>query len=127
MKSILVIDDDIQVRQLLRQILEREGYYVLDAPDGNKGLKLYRQSPTDLIITDIIMPEKEGLETIRELKREFPDVKIIAISGGGHNLDAKGCLNVVKHFGVDYIFSKPFDRKELLEAIQKLLGDVLVS
>ncbi len=126
MKSILVIDDDIQVRQLLRQILEREGYHVLDAPDGNKGLKLYRQSPTDLIITDIIMPEKEGIETIMELKRDFPNVKIIAISGGGR-INSKHYLDIAERCHVAHTFSKPFDRKEMLGVIRELLRNAPVS
>ena len=67
MKRILIIDDDTQLRQMLRQLLERQGYEVADAPDGREAMKLYRRSPADLIITDIIMPEKEGIETIIEL------------------------------------------------------------
>ena len=126
MKRILVIDDDTQVRQMLRQMLEREGYEVVDAGDGKEGMKLYRQAPTDLIITDIIMPEKEGVETIIELKRDFPDVKIIAISGGSRALEAQNCLSYVRGLRVAHVFTKPFDRKELLDAIQKLLGDVVV-
>src|SRR3990167_9313467 len=116
MKSILVIDDDAQIRQMLRQVLEREGYEVVNARDGKEGIKLYRQAPTDLIITDIIMPEKEGVETIIELKRDFPDVKIIAISGGGH-IDSKEYLNMAEKFGVLSTLSKPFGRKEILEVI----------
>ena len=126
MKRILVIDDEVQVRQLLRQILERAGYEVVDASDGKRGIELYRQAPTELIIIDIIMPEKEGVETIIELRRDFPDVKIIAISGGGR-LNPKGYLDAAEKFGAARTFSKPFDREELLEVIQELLGDVLVS
>ena len=127
MKRILVIDDDMQMRQMLRQTLERAGYEVTEAPNGQEGLKLYRQAPTDLIITDIIMPEKEGVETVIEFRRDFPDAKIIAISGGSRGIDAKGCLHAVKLFGADCTFSKPFDRKKLLKTIKKLLGKVLVS
>ncbi len=126
MKRILVIDDDVQVRQMLKQILERAGYEVVDATDGAEGIKLYRDEPTDLIITDIIMPEKEGIETIMELKRDFPDVKIIAISGGGR-VDPGHYLEIARRLGVDRTFTKPFDRAELLEAIQQLLADVTVS
>ena len=125
MKRILVMEDDTQFRQMLRLILERAGYEVVDAPDGKEGLKLYRQAPTDLVITDIIMPEKEGVETIIELRRDFPNVKIIAISGGGR-IDSKACLNMAGNLGVVRTFSKPFDRGELLEAIQELLGEVVV-
>ena len=124
MKRILVIDDDIQVRQMLRQMLERQGYEVADAPDGKEGMKLFLQTPTDLIITDIIMPEKEGVETIIELRRDFPDVNIIAISGGSRGLDAQDCLSYVKGLGVSHIFTKPFDRKELLESVKDLLRSV---
>ena len=126
MKRILVIDDDVQVRQMLRQMLEREGYEVVDAPDGKEGIRLYRDEPADLIITDIIMPEKEGIGTIFELRREFPGVKIIAVSGGGRFVHKNDCLDLCRAKGIP-AFSKPFDRKELLEAIQKLLANALVS
>lgn len=126
MKRILVIDDDIQVRQMLKQTLQRAGYEVAAAADGNEGIKLYRDEPTDLVITDIIMPEKEGIETIMELKRDFPDVKIIAISGGGRVVPGN-YLEIAHRLGADRTFAKPFDRVELLEAIQQLLDDVTVS
>ena len=89
MARILIIDDDEQVRRYLRKILEAQGHEVVAASDGKLGIELCREEPTDLIITDIFMPEKEGLETIGELRRDYPDVKIIAISGGGRtgNLD----------------------------------------
>ena len=83
MARILIIDNDVQILNMLRQTLEREGYDVLKASNGKQGIRLHREEPVDLIITDIIMPEKEGIETILELKRDYPDVKIIAISGGG--------------------------------------------
>ena len=127
MKRILVIDDDVQMRQMLKQMLERQGYEVIDAPDGKKGMKLYRQAPTDLIITDIIMPEKDGIETIIELWHDYPEAKIIVISGGCRNIEAKSCISYAKGLGVSHIFTKPFDRKELLEAIQELLSDTVVS
>ena len=127
MKRILVIDDEMLIRQMLRQTLEGAGYEVVDASDGREGLRLYRESPTDLIIIDIIMPVKEGVETIIEFRRDFPDVKIIAISGGSRGLDSQSCLSYVKALGISHRFTKPFHRKELLEAIHELLGDVLVS
>jgi len=83
MARILLIDDDAPVRRTLRKMLERQGYEVEEAPDGKAGLTLYQENPADLIITDLIMPEMEGIETIMELRRRFPDVKIIAMSGGG--------------------------------------------
>ena len=126
MKRILIIDDDIQIRQMLRQMLEREGYEVNDASNGAEGIELYRDAPFDLIITDIIMPEKEGLETIMELKGDFQYLKIIAISGGGR-IDSKDYLKIAKKFGADRTFSKPFDREELLAAIEKLLSNAVIS
>jgi CheY-like chemotaxis protein len=83
MKRILIIDDDGQFLAMLRQMLERNGYRIVEVANGEEGIKLYRENPTDLIITDLIIPEKEGIESIIELRQDFPDVKIIAISGGG--------------------------------------------
>jgi YesN/AraC family two-component response regulator len=120
MANILIIDDDPQILNMLSQILKRAGYGVVEALDGKQGLKLYRENPTDLIITDIIMPEKEGLETIMELQRDFPDVKIIAISGGGHNL-AENYLYMARVLGVQRTFAKPIARDELLKSVSELL------
>ncbi len=120
MKNILVIEDDDQIRALLRQILEREGYRVSDAPNGKKGIKLYRQQPADLVITDLIMPEKEGIETIIELKRDYPEVKILAISGGG-KVNPETYLDMAEKLGATYAIKKPFGRGEILEAVQNLL------
>jgi len=120
MAKILIIDDDPDVLTMLREMLEREGYEVVAANDGEKGVKCYRDNSTDLIITDIIMPEKEGIETILDLRKEFPDIKIIAISGGGR-INATDHLKLAKHIGAQYTFSKPFERKELLRAVRDLI------
>ncbi len=119
--SILVIDDDEIIRHLFRDILEREGYTVLDAPDGNKGLKQYRENPTDLVITDLIMPNKEGIETIRDLRREFPDIKIIAVSGGGR-IGPDSYLQMARNFGALHALTKPIDRKTLLKTVEEVLA-----
>lgn len=121
MPSILIIDDDAQILKMLRQILERESYDVTEAFNGKQGLRLYRENPTDLVITDIIMPEKEGIEIIIELKRDYPDVKIIAISGGGR-INPEDYLDIAKKLGAHRIFTKPVERKELLNAVRELLG-----
>jgi PAS domain S-box-containing protein len=118
---ILIIDDDVEIRAMLRNILERTGYEVVDAPDGKVAMRLHRNEPADLIITDLIMPEKEGIETIIELKRDFPEVKIIAISGGGRS-GAKDYLSIAQQMGAMRIFSKPIDRDDLLEAVRELLN-----
>ena len=121
MARILIIDDEEQVRLYLRKMLETEGYEVVDAPDGKVGLRLYRQNPADLIIMDIFMPEKEGLGTIRELRRDYPEVKIIAISGGG-KISTLDFLPIAKRLGALRTLAKPFTRQELLDAVQEVLN-----
>jgi CheY-like chemotaxis protein len=118
--SVLVIDDDETIRVLLRTILEREGYRVVDAPDGDKGLRQYQESPTDLVITDLIMPGKEGIETIRDLRKKFPHVKIIAVSGGGR-IGPESYLKMAKGVGALRTLSKPFDRMVLLKTVQEVM------
>ena len=82
MPRLLIIDDERLARLTLRKILERAGHEVMEASTGNEGLAMFRAKPCDLVITDIIMPDKEGIETIIELKRDFPGVRVIAISHG---------------------------------------------
>lgn len=118
--NILIIDDDDQFRTMLRKLIERSGYEVIDASSGKEGIKLYRENPADLIITDLIMPDKDGIETIQELKQIFPDVKIIAISGGGR-LGANDYLNVAQILGAKRTMTKPINLPELLNAIEELL------
>jgi YesN/AraC family two-component response regulator len=98
-----------------------EGFEVTTADDGQKGVKSFREHPADLVITDIIMPEKEGIECIKELKRDFADIKIIAISGGGR-IGPFDYLDLAKKFGAKRVFKKPFDWPEMLDAIRELLN-----
>jgi len=123
MARILIIDDEAMIRDLLVNILEREGYETITASGGKDGIKIYRENPADLIITDLLMPEKDGLETIMELRREFQDVKIIAMSGGG-KVDPDTYLQIAKTMGAIKTISKPFERKELLKTIQEILEQV---
>ena len=120
MACILVIDDDRHVRDMLKQMLERNGHDVLAAKDGNEGLAAYRKSSVDLVITDILMPDKEGIQTIMELRREFPDVKIIAISGGGA-VGPDTYLAMARELGADRTLSKPFTMATLSEMVKELL------
>ena len=122
MARVLVVDDEELVRTMLREVLERAGYEVIDAPDGKVAARLYREKPADLLIVDILMPEKDGLETIIDLCGEFPDVKIIAVSGGGvtGRLDL---LPAAEHLGAVRTFKKPFKMRELLAAIEEILGE----
>lgn len=108
---------------MLRKMLERAGYEITEAADGKEGMKLFREAPTDLVITDILMPKQDGVETVIELTREFADARIIAISAGGR-IDSKEYLRLAERLGVTHTFSKPFNRGELLQAIQELLGEV---
>ena len=122
MARILVIDDDDLVLEMLYESLTREGYDVLQASNGEQGLRLYREEPVDLIITDLIMPEKEGIETIIELRKDFPDMKIIAISGGGY-IGTKDYFQMAKILGVQRTFTKPVAIKQLLDAVRELVKE----
>ena len=121
MQRILVIDDDEQVRELLVEILERAGYQIVTAANGAEGLRLYRAQPAELVITDLIMPEKEGLETILALRKEFPKVPIIAVSGGGRS-GAISYLPLAKSLGAARTVAKPFSRQEILDAVKETLA-----
>ena len=120
MALILIIDDEPQIRSMLKLMLERDGYEVAEAPDGIEGIRIYRQNPADLIITDLIMPNKDGIGVIIDLKKEFPNVKIIAMSGGGLN-KPEGYLKGAKKLGAACTLTKPIDRGEMLRAIKDVL------
>ena len=122
MARILIIDDEVQIRSMLRLMLEREGYEVVEAPDGIEGIRAYRQKPADLIITDLIMPNKDGIGMIIELQKEFPDVKIIAMSGGGLN-KPEGYLKGAKKLGAACTLTKPIDREKMLRAVKNTIKD----
>lgn len=123
MNSILIIDDEAPIRSMLRLILERAGYSVIEASDGVEGIQHYREQPTDLIITDLIMPNKDGIGMIIDLKKDYPGVKIIAMSGGGLN-KPDGYLKGAKQLGARYTLSKPIDREELLRVVKDTLKNV---
>jgi CheY-like chemotaxis protein len=118
--KILIIDDEEQIRLVFKEMLGRFGYEVLEATNGEDGLALQREKIADLIITDIIMPVKEGLETIRELRREFPEVKIIAISGGGQ-IGSDQYLDVARKLGAACTLQKPVGLDQLRQEVHRLL------
>lgn len=118
MASILIVDDDAPVRTLLRCILEEDGHQVREAPDGEVGLMLYREAPADLVITDILMPERDGMEVTLALTQEFLDARIIAITGATGNLNF---LNVAKLFGARRVVRKPFTPEEIRRAVRFVL------
>ena len=119
MTRVLLIEDNDDVRTMLCLALEQAGCEVREASDGEVGLRLYRESPADVVVTDIIMPNREGLETILAIRAIRPDAAIIAISGGGHT-SMEDCLWFANHFGAARVLAKPFDPSELIAAVNEL-------
>ena len=121
MARILIIDDNAQLRSMLNVMLTQAGHEIVEASGGTEGVRLYREQPADLVVVDILMPEKGGLETIVELKKDFPKAKMIGISGGFQKkTDANNSLADL--LGVDRTLSKPFGSEELLKAVREVLG-----
>ena len=121
--SILIVDDDDQIRHLIRETLEQSGYHVTEAQDGQEALRQYRLAPSDLVIMATIMPDQDGLETTATLRREFPNVKVIAITGGSAVMGVVNFLDVAKMFGAHRALQKPFEMTTLLEAVEAELQD----
>lgn len=122
MAKILVIEDEPQVREMIRQTLSRAGHEVFEAGDGEEGLRLFAEHKADLVITDILMPKKGGLVTILELRQLNPDLKIIAMSGGGRS-GKLNFLSTAKTFPGVRTFRKPFRKVEFLATVDELLGE----
>jgi CheY-like chemotaxis protein len=118
---ILLADDDTEVRETVAMVLTDAGYDVIEALDGEHAVKTYRAKGADLVVCDLFMPGKDGLETIQDLRREFPGVKIIAMSGSGFN-GAVDMLRTARHLGAIDILGKPVRRAELLAAVERLLA-----
>lgn len=117
---ILLIDDEAPFRSVIKQVLQNAGYDVVEAADGAEGIRYFHEKPADMIITDIIMPEKEGIETIIELKQAYPGVKLIAMSGGGwYGTDID--FDMAKKLGA-HTLDKPFALQELLDVVSELLN-----
>ena len=121
MARILIIDDDADVRMVTQDILESAGHEVDCAANGLEGLGAQRRSPCDVAVVDLFMPEKEGVETIQDLKREFPRLKIVAMSGGGRSIHSARYLETASKLGAGAVLTKPFDAPTLLSAIDRLL------
>lgn len=121
MPRIILIDDDFLIRDMLSEFLEEFGYEVITAADGAAGLKLQRQQPADLIITDLIMPGQEGIETIIQLNKEFPSTKIIAISGGG-KIGPDSYLKIASLLGATTM-EKPLN----IYALREVIADIIAN
>lgn len=122
MPRLILVEDDPQVRGMLSETLAQEGYEVVEAANGREAVKLYREKPAELVITDIIMPEQDGVETIHALRKEFPDVKVIAISGGSANIRGDYLLGTANALGAIKTFNKPVDMNDLLQTVKDILG-----
>lgn len=121
MKRILVVDDEVQIRTMLTQMLEQEGYAVHTAENGEDGLAQVGRYAFDLVITDMIMPVKDGLKFIMELVRDYPDLKILAISGGGA-IKAERYLTMAGYLGDIATLEKPFKRDAFLALVRKQIA-----
>ena len=126
MATILIIDDEKSILGFLKDRFTYEGFNVLTARDGKEGMDIFNRNQVDLVITDIIMPDKDGFATIIDLKRICPDIKTIAMSGGGLG-HAEYYLETAKSFGVQYAFKKPFNTNELVDAVYELLEEKKAS
>ena len=118
--QILIIEDDNETQEMLNTMLAREGYGVLVASNGQTGINIFTTHPVDLIITDIIMPGKDGIDVIDYFLNNYPEVSIIVISGGGC-VGPDDWLHLVKHMGVIHTFKKPFKHKDFLRTVKKIL------
>lgn len=120
MARILVIDDNSSLREAVCEILQAAGHETIAVPDGRLAGRIHQDTPIDMVITDLFMPETDGLEIIYQFRRDFPDVKVIAISGGGSRGMVE-LLTVARRMGAQRAFMKPFDWDDLLQAVEELL------
>jgi CheY-like chemotaxis protein len=122
MALILVIDDMASMRDLVRRMLERAKHTVIEAEDGERGLAVFAQQGPALVITDLLMPKKEGIETIQQIRRSRPDAKIIAMSGSDDLRCDNQYLDAAKKLGADAVLAKPFRPATLVDAVNRLLN-----
>lgn len=122
MGCILVIDDNSVIRELLRVLLEDAGYTVEEAANGSEGIQIVKEKEVDLMISDVIMPDKGGIEMMIELHQDYPDLKTILITGHVQT-DSEAFQNIAKQFGASQIFTKPLDSEAIVKAVKELLPD----
>lgn len=123
MSNVLLIEDDIDYLELMKNALEGAGFPVITAANGNEGIRFFSTHPCRIVITDILMPGKEGYETILALKQLLPTVRIIAISGGGNTGRGEDLLRHAKAFGAHFTMSKPIVMKDLVSMVRQLTAD----
>lgn len=131
MTRVIIIDDEADIRTVLKEVLVRAGFEVDAVSNGSDGLDLLREKGADLIVTDIIMPGKNGVETVYDIRMEFPKTKIVVISGGGNiapmdyepsAIKTEAYLASASEAGADVTLTKPFDREELINIVRQLTG-----
>lgn len=123
MAKILIVDDEPQLRVMLTHMLEMDEHDVVEAVNGVDGVRMYRECQPDLVITDLVMPEQNGIDMLLELKKESPNVKILAISGGGGITGSFDYLPIAKLIGARQVLKKPFGVDELREAVSTVMHD----
>jgi CheY-like chemotaxis protein len=121
MAGVLIVEDDKELREMIALSLTRRKFTVLEAVNGKEAIMRFKPSITDLVVTDLIMPEEDGLKVIMKLRGLKPSLKVIAISGGG-KAGPGSYLNLAKALGADAIYSKPFSINDLVRRIEELLG-----
>ena len=122
MAKILIVDDEDPVRYLVKEMLRMSNHEITEAKNGLEAFEKYCEQPADLIITDLVMPDKSGIDLIMELKDQFPAVRILAISGGGGITGRFDYLPIAHLLGADFILKKPFQMKELCSKVEELLA-----
>jgi CheY-like chemotaxis protein len=122
MPGVLIVEDDKELREMLKLSLLRRGITVLEAENGKDAIVHFKPLLTDLVVTDLIMPEEDGLKVVIKLRELKPTIKIIAISGGG-KVGPGSYLNLAKALGADAIYSKPFSVNDLIAKIEQLLDN----
>lgn len=123
MAKILVIDDVEAIRHAMAIVLENEGHAVVQAVDGVDGIRRLRESPVDLLITDVLMPGADGIEVIKAVREHAPNLKVIAMSGGGNQLPAGFSLKMAQAFGAKAVLYKPFENAELVAMVRSVLAE----
>jgi len=119
--SILVVDDEPLLRDFVQQMLQIAGHRVVSAEDGRQAGEIMAQQPFDLLLTDLLMPERDGIELIDEVRRQYPEVRIIAMSGGGR-IGREQYLRIAQGFGANALLEKPFGPKQLLAVVDRVMG-----
>lgn len=121
MPGVMIVEDETSLREMLKEALEKRRYTVITAADGREAIAKFRPSVINLVITDLLMPEEDGLNVIMSIKKIKPETKIIAISGGG-KAGPGSYLMIARKLGADHVFSKPFLPSELLQKVREIIG-----